>query len=220
MASGDALARAGELDRAGEAYREAAERAPAADAALRGALAAARGDLAWRRGDVAAARAAWDEALAAHPDRAAARLLEAKRAATEDPELGAAARAYLLGDPDPLALARVARSRAPLAAYLVGRALLSRGEAGDAAPELARSGAGALPPLLAAEARFLAGEARCLGGDPAGGAEALAAVARSAPADVDRIRAEAGVRRCEFEREKGLQAPGPGLQGEAPAPSR
>jgi len=207
MAAGDALARAGELDRAEQAYREAAQRAPADDAALQGALAAARGDLAWRRGDVAAARIAWDEALAAHPDRAVARLLEAKRAAAEEPELGSAARAYLLGDPDPLALARVARSREPLAAYLVGRALLSRGEAGAAVPELSRSTAGALPPLLAAEARFLAAEARCLAGD-ASGADAFAALARDARTEADRIRAEAGGRKCEYE-QRTRRAPAP-----------
>ncbi len=139
-AGGDALARAGALEAARTAYREAAARTPEDDVAQRAALAAAEGDLAWRAGDAGAADAAWAEALAAGPDRAEARLLEAKRAAAAVPALSGAARDYLLGDGDPAAaLARVARVDHPLAAYLTGRALWLRGEAAPAARELSRA---------------------------------------------------------------------------------
>ena len=197
---GDALARGGDLDGAAAAYADARARAAPEDEALRAALAAAEGDLAWRRGDRAAAERGWAEALAAHPDRPEARLLEAKRAAAADAALDVAARGYLLGEGDPiLALARVARVERPLAAYLVGRALLARGEARAALPDLARADAGPLPPVLAAEARVLRAEARCLAGEEDAGAADLAALAAGARGDAERARAEAGLRRCRFE---------------------
>lgn len=199
-AGADALARAGDLDGARAAYREAAARTPAEDLALRGALAAAEGDLAWRAGDVAAALAAWAVAEAAGPDRAEARLLEAKRLAAAAPALSAAARDLLLGGADPAAaLARVARVDHPLAAYLTGRALWLRGEVAAAAPELSRAAASPLPPTLAAEARLLSAEARCAAGDRAAGAAALEALRGTAGAAADRARIEAAVRRCAFE---------------------
>ncbi|WP_242346765.1 type VI secretion system protein, partial [Anaeromyxobacter terrae] len=212
-AAGDALARGGDLDGAAAAFAAARARAAPEDGALRAAIASAEGDLAWRRGDLSAADRAWASALAAHPDRAEARLLEAKRAAAAAPALGAAARPYLLGDGDPaLALARVARVPGPLSAYLLGRALYSRGEAGAALPELSRADAGPLPPALAAEARALHAEACCLSGDTRAGGAELAAIAASAAGEAERVRAEAGERRCRFEEarraEAGTTAPG------------
>jgi tetratricopeptide (TPR) repeat protein len=202
-AIGDALARGGDLDAAERAYRSADARAPEDDAALRTALAAARGDLAWRRGDAAAAEARWSEALARHPDRPEARLLEAKRLAASDPELGPPARGYLLGDGDPgTALARVAAVPRPLASYLLGRALLQRGETAAAVPELERGAAGGLPPDLALEARLLSAEARCLSGETGSGAAALARALAEARGAADRVRIEAARRRCAFELER------------------
>ena len=137
--------------------------------------------------------AAGREALAAHPDRAEARLLEAKRAAAADARSARRRARYLLGEGDPaLALARVARVERPLAAYLVGRALLARGEARAALPELARADAGRLPPVLALEARSLRAEARCLAGEEDAGAAALAALVAAAGGEAERARAEAG----------------------------
>jgi hypothetical protein len=161
-AAGDTLAHGGDLDGAAAAYAGARARAGPGDDALRAALAAAEGDLAWRRGDLAAAERGWAEALAAHPDRPEARLLEAKRAAAADGALSAVARAYLRRGRSCAALARVASVERPLAAYLVGRALLRARRGGAALPELARADAGPLPPVLALEARAIRAEARCL----------------------------------------------------------
>jgi len=197
----DVRARAGDLEGAADGYDEALRRAEPEDDALRVSVTAARGDLAWRRGDGAAAGAAFRAALAAHPDRPEARLLDAKLVALADPALGPVAQPFLLGAGDPaVALARLARSPHPLAAYLVGRALLQRGEAGAAVPELERAAAAMLPATLREEAGFLAAEARCLAGDPDGGAGALTALLASATSPVDRERAAAGLRRCAFER--------------------
>lgn len=199
--SGDALARSGDLDAAARAYERATVRAAPEDAALRAAVAAAEGDLAWRRGDVDRAAEAWRRALATHPDRGDARLLAAKLVAVADPELAAAAGPLLLGHPDAaLALGRLARSPHPLAAYLMGRAFFQRGEAAAAVPELERAIAGLLPAALADEARFLAAEARCLAGDPAGGEARLAELSRGVLAAADRERLDATARRCLFER--------------------
>jgi hypothetical protein len=199
QAAGDVRAGAGDLDGAGRSYAAARAAAAPGDRALRGALAAAEGDLAWRRGDLAAARAGWGEALAALPDRAESRLLEAKLVAAGDPVLGPAARPLLLGDRDPaVALARVARVRHPLAAYLVGRALATRGEAAAAVPELERAAAGALPPTLGVEALLLLGDARCASGARDAGAATLRPLAAAAPSAADRARAEESLRRCAF----------------------
>jgi hypothetical protein len=199
-AAGDARARAGDLDGAAELYLAATRRAAEDDRALRGALAAAEGDLAWRRGQDGPAVAAWSAALDAHPDRADARLLEAKIVAARDPELAAGARPLLLGDGEPsVALARVARVRHPLAAYLVGRALATRGDAAAAVPELERARAGALPPELAREALLLLGDARCAAGARAAGEAALRELAAApAASEADRARAEESLRRCAF----------------------
>jgi hypothetical protein len=196
-AAADARARAGDLDGAAAGYREALRAAAEDDDALRAAVAAARGDLAWRRGDLVSAVREWSRALAAHPDRAEARLLEAKLVAAPDPALADAARPLLLGDGDAaLALARVARVAHPLAAYLVGRALASRGEAPAAVPELERAVAGALPPALAREALLLLGEARCAAGAREAGAAALRALAATHASAADRARAAEALRRC------------------------
>ncbi|HVO17694.1 MAG TPA: type VI secretion system protein [Anaeromyxobacter sp.] len=197
---GEALAASGDLPAAAEAYRAAAERLGPGEQGLAGRLHAAEGDLRWRRGDVAGAAAEWAEASRATDDRGQARLLAAKQLAAPDPELGPAARAYLLDPGDPLALVKVARSRAPLAAYLVGRALLGRGARAQAAPELARAAAADLPAPLSLEARLLLAEARC---DPAD-AGLLAPLERAG--DADRARLEEARRRCAFEAGAGRAA--------------
>jgi hypothetical protein len=197
-AAGDVRARAGDLDRAAEAYR-AARAAAEDDGALRAAIAAAEGDLAWRRGDVAAAVSAWSAALGTHPERAETRRLEAKIVAVTDPRLAAAARPFLLGDGDAsLALARVARVPHPLAAYLVGRALATRGGAAAAIPELERAAAGGLSTALAREALLLLGDARCAAGARAAGEAALRALAGAGASAADRARVDESLRRCAF----------------------
>ena len=201
-AEGDVRARAGDLDGAARAYREAAVRVGDSDGALWATIVAARGDLAWRRDELGEAVSAWSAALATHPERGDARLLEAKIAAVSDPDLGPAARAYLLGEGDPaVALARVARERHPLAAYLVGRAVAIRGEAAAAIPDLERAERGRLPPELAREARLLLGEARCAAGEAEAGAETLRASAEDSAGAADRARAAEALRRCEWHRE-------------------
>jgi len=196
-AVGDVRARAGDLPAAAEAYRAATVAAGEDEGALRSAIATAEGDLAWRKDELAAAVAAWSAALATHPDRAEARLLEAKLLAAPDRELGPAARPYLLGDGDPaVALARVARVAHPLAAYLTGRALATRGEATAALPELERAAAARLPAALAGEAALLLGEARCAAGRRAEGESALRALAAPPAPAADRARAEESLRRC------------------------
>jgi hypothetical protein len=198
-AAGDVRARAGDLDGAEELYREARRRTGRDDRALRAALSAAEGDLAWRRGRTAAAVDAWSSALDTHPERADTRLLEAKIVAASDPELAAAAQPLLLGDGEAsVALARVARARHPLAAYLVGRALATRGEPRAAIPELERARAGGLPPSVDVEALLLLGDARCASGARAAGEAALRALAGTGASDADRARAEESLRRCAF----------------------
>jgi tetratricopeptide (TPR) repeat protein len=195
-AIGDVRARAGELDAAAEAYR-AATRAAEDDRALLAALAAAEGDLAWRRGDPTAAASAWSGVLGMNPDLADTRLLEAKIVAARDAELGPATRPILLGDGDPaLALARVARVDHPLAAYLAGRALATRGEAAAAIPELERAAAGPLPPALTREALFLLGDARCAANARSAGEATLRSLAGAGRPAADRARAEESLRRC------------------------
>jgi hypothetical protein len=195
--AGDLRARAGDLARAGELYRAAERRAGDGDGAVRATIAAAQGDLAWRADEVAAAAASWSAALGTHPERAETRLLEAKLVAAADPSLGPAARPFLLGVGDPtLALARVARADHPLAAYLVGRALATRGEDAAAVPELARAAAGQLPPTLAREAALLLGGARCAAGAAAAGIATLRPLAAPDASGADRARAEEALRRC------------------------
>jgi hypothetical protein len=198
-AAGDVRARAGDLDGAARAYAAARAAAGKEGRAFLAPLSAAEADLAWRRGEIARAREGWEAALAAFPDRADARLLEAKLVAAADPELGPAARPLLLGEGDSaLALARVARVRHPLAAYLVGRALAGRGEVVPAIPELERAAAAALPATLARESLLLLGDARCAAGARAAGEAALRTLLAAAPAAADRARAEESLRRCAF----------------------
>jgi tetratricopeptide (TPR) repeat protein len=197
-AAGDALARAGDLDGAARAYADA-RAAGAGDRAVGIAVTAAEGDLAWRRGDAASAEARWREALAASPDRPDARLLQAKLLAAGDPALAGPALAYLAGGGDPTAaLVALGRSPHPLAAYLVGRSALLRGDAGAALPDLARAAAAGLPEPIGIEARFLLGEARCAAGDVAGGEEVLRPLAAGAERPADRERAGLDLRRCAF----------------------
>jgi hypothetical protein len=189
-------ARAGDLDRAEESYRAAAL-AAGDDVVLRAAIASAEGDLAWRRGEVAAAIASWSAALGAHPDRAEERLLEAKIVAAGDEALSTAAQPLLLGEGDPgVALARVALVSHPLSAYLVGRALASRGEAAAAIPPLERGAAGSLPGALGREAVFLLAQARCASGARSAGEASLRALASGAASAADRARAAEALRRC------------------------
>lgn len=198
-ARADVLARTGALGPALEAYRDAARRAPAGEAALRGALAAAEGDLAWRRGDLPAALAGWDAALAAGPDRAEVRLLLAKRVAALDPALGPAVQPYLLAlEPAGPALERLGALPQPLAAYLVGRARAAGGEHAAAAAALSIAAAGDLPAPLHREAALGLGEARCLSGAPAAGEAALRALLADAQSAAERARIEASLRRCEW----------------------
>jgi hypothetical protein len=200
LAAADVLARAGDLDAAAEATREA-ERAAQGNAALLAAIAAARGDLAWRRGAVPDALSAWAAALATGPERAEERLLEAKRVAASHPALGPAARPLLLGDGDPaVALSGVARVDHPLAAYLVGRAFAARGEPARAAPELARALEGELPAALAREAGLLLGASRCASGAFEAGEAGLRTMLARQLAASDRARVEEALRRCAFER--------------------
>lgn len=203
-AAGDLLVRAGDLDGAEAAYRDADRAAAPDDAALHAAIVAARGDLAWMRGgEIGGAIAAWSAALDTRPDRADERLLRAKIAAASDRALGPAARDLLLGTGDPaLALARVARVEHPLSAYLVGRALATRGEPEAAAEELARAAAGELARPIADEAGLLLGAARCASGDDARGEAVLSALLRAAANEADRERIDEARRRCAFEAER------------------
>jgi tetratricopeptide (TPR) repeat protein len=200
-ARGDVLARAGELPRALDAYRDARARAPEDDRALRAALLGAEGDVLWREDDVAGASAAWLQVLATHPERAEARLYLAKLTAAPDPALGPAARPYLLGleDTGP-ALARLARVEHPLSAYLVARQAWARGDAAAAVPGLGRAAGAGLPPAIDREARLLLGEARCRAGDVAAGAAALDALRGGDATPADLERTDAALRRCAFER--------------------
>jgi tetratricopeptide (TPR) repeat protein len=194
-AAADALARGDDLEAAEAAYREA-EREAEDDPALRASIAAALGDLAWVRGDAAAAVEAWNATLATNPDRGDSRLLAAKIVAAETALDGA--RDYLLGRGEPaLTLARVARADHPLAAYLVGRALATRGELAAALPDLVRAAAGPLPHVLAREARLLLGEARCGVGDVTAGESGLRALMDGA-SPADRARLDEALRRCAF----------------------
>jgi tetratricopeptide (TPR) repeat protein len=226
---GDLLARAGDLDGAEAAYREAMPVVPEADGLQKALLVAAVADLHWRRDEPGAAAAGYWEALAVQPDRPEARLLEAKLTALADRTLAVEARPWLLGlEPQPAALARLERLDHPLASYLRARVLLSRGEAAAALPLLEAAAAGRLPPVLRDEASFLLGEARCDAGHLEAGRALLASLARAAaPVDApegstlveaDRLRAEAGVRRCDFQAEPRARGAAQAPAGAAAAP--
>ncbi len=193
LAKGSVLLAAGEVPAALEAFGEARARILPGDRARKAALAGALGDVAWTTGDVPAALARWEEALDLGAERPEARLIEVKAAAARDPALGPAVRAYLLSPRDPAGLLLVSRSDRPLAAYLVGRALLQRGERATAAVELARALRAGLPPLAALEARLSLAEARCAPED----AELLAPLAEASEAD--RARLAQARRRCAWE---------------------
>ncbi len=198
--AGDLLARGGDFAAAEQAYLEAARAATDADPALSISLLSARADLAWRRDQPAAAAAGWLAARDSGGERQELRLLEAKLAAVADLEIAAVVRPWLLGQADPsTALPALERLDHPLTAYLAARARLARGEVTEALPLLRRAGIGPLPELLRQETRFLLAEARCAGGDLEGGVGALAGLRDEATGGVDRIRAEAGLRRCAFD---------------------
>ena len=211
LAAGEALRRAGDPAAAREAFAEALAAAGGGRPALRGALLGALGDLDWLAGDGPAAAARYREALAQGPERAAARLLQAKLGALADAGLAAEVAPWLLGRGDPaVALARLARSEAPLGRYLAGRAFLARGAPRLALPLLGRAVAGPLPsPDFELEARRLAAEARCASGDQDGGAAAFASLARTAAREAERQRALAAARRCAFERDHRGRPPEP-----------
>ncbi|HET6439418.1 MAG TPA: type VI secretion system protein [Anaeromyxobacter sp.] len=194
LMEGRVLSASGDLHAALDAFRAAGARIPAEDRARRSLLLSAEGDLSWRRGDLAGAVRGWEEAARFPLERAEARLLEVKLRAVADPMISPAARAYLLDPADPDGLVRVARSADPLAAYLVGRALLARGDRASAAPELARAAGSGLPPLVLLEARLSLIEARCQQGD----APLLAPLASAGEAD--RARLAEARRRCDFDR--------------------
>lgn len=215
---GDLLAAAGDLQAAEEAYREAYRAAPEADGTFKAQVTAALADLAWRRDEPAAAASGWLQAAALEPDRPEARLLQAKLTALRDPALATGARAYLLGLPDAGAsLEALRRADHPLAAYLAARQDLARGEDAVALPRLERAVAGRLPPVLAEEAAFLLAETRCRAGAADLGEAALARLAEEAPAAADRVRAEAGVRRCRFDRARAAAGHGAGSLSPAAA---
>jgi tetratricopeptide (TPR) repeat protein len=199
LAVGEVRARAGDLEAAERSFRAAA-RAAGDDVSFRAEIAHAEGDLAWRRGELAEAVSNWSAALDARPDRAEERLLEAKIAAAGDPELARAARALFLGERDErLALAEVAMTPHPLSAYLVGRALFSRGEASAAVAPLERAAAGPLPGALHREAIFLVAQARCSGGAAEMGRKSLAELTSHGASAADRARAAEAGRRCAWE---------------------
>jgi hypothetical protein len=202
LPAAEALRRAGDVAAARRTLDRALSAPGSGRPALRGAILGALGDLDWLAGHRPAAATRYREALSQDPERAAARLLQAKLGALEEPGLEAAAAPWLLGRGDPaVALVRLARSRAPLAEYLAGRALLARGAPRLALPCLSRALAGPLPsPDFEFEARRLAADARCASGDLRGGAAAFAALARSAVGEADRERALWAARRCDLER--------------------
>ncbi len=201
-AAGESLRWAGNPGAAAAAWTKALELAGTGRNALRAALLADLGDLAWRGGDTATAASSYQSALALAPERAESRLLTAKAAALADPALADAAGPWLLSAGDPaVALARVARSEAPLASYLLGRALLSRGAPRHAVPPLVRAATGSLPGVaFSLEARRLLAEARCASGEWELGLAGFSSLAREADREADRIRAAASARRCEFDR--------------------
>ncbi len=212
-AAGDALLRTSDLDAAERAYLDALGRARGRSA-LAGGLEASLGDLLWRRGEAAGAAERYRAALKLDPDPAEARLLAAKVAACTDPALGEATAPWLLqlGDPA-VALARLARSSAPLAEYLSGRAFLARGTPRLAERALSRvaKSSGLPGEALRLEARRLLAEAQCAAGEWDRAIAGFAALARDAPAEAQRLRAADAARRCELERSMfGEPVPAPG----------
>jgi hypothetical protein len=131
-------------------------------------------------------------ALARPLERAQARLLAVKSLAAKDPALGPAVRDHLFGG-GPLALARAARTGQPLADYLLGRALLQRGERAAAAASLERAAAADLPQTVELEARLSLAEASC---SPA---DAALLEPLSDAGEADRARLAETRRRCAFE---------------------
>lgn len=198
--AGDLLARSGALDEAEAAYLEAGRAAGDTDAALSTALISAHADLAWRRDEPAAAAAGWLVARASVGERLEQRLLEAKLAALSDAGLSSLLRDWLLGQADQaVTLPTLERLDHPLTAYLSARARLARGEVAEALPLLRRAVAGPLPALLTQEAGFLLAESSCAAGQASEGIRGLEALRSRSPGGVDRVRAEAGLRRCVFE---------------------
>lgn len=198
---------AGELSRAEAILREALARAQVAGGrrALQATLLGALGDLSLHRGDAAGAAGAAERyraALALGTEGPEARALRAKLAAAGDAKLRAEVGPWLLGLGDPaLALARLARSDAGLARYLLARASLARGAPARALADLGPLDDGALDPALGREARRMTAEALCLVGRWDAGIAAWNAFAASATEDGAREQAEDAARRCAFERD-------------------
>jgi tetratricopeptide (TPR) repeat protein len=212
-AGGDALRAGGDLAEAAEAYRQALLRTGTERPALRAALESDLGDLFWRGGAEVSAAARYRAALALDPERAEARLLRAKLAALGDPALAEAAGPWLLGLGDPaVALSRLSRSPAPLARYLLGRALLARGAPRLAVPELWRASSAPLPDAsFAIEARRLLAEARCAAGEWDDAIAGFEGLARDAERAAVRERARDAAERCRAERlefGRPVEAPG------------
>ncbi len=204
-AAAEAWRAAGDPGRAEAILSEALGRAEAAGGrtALRASLLERLGDLRLSAGDGAGAARRYRAVLALLPAAAGAeaRTLQAKLAAAEDPRLAQAVTPWLLGATDPAeAMARLARSDAPLARYLLARARLSRGAPAEAVEGLRGLDPAALPsPAFEGEARGMAAEALCLSGHAEAGIGAFAALARDAPTRALREQAEDAARRCAFD---------------------
>jgi tetratricopeptide (TPR) repeat protein len=202
-AAGDAWRAAGELSCAATAYQDGLSAAGQGQVALRSGLEEALGDLAWRAGRLTQAGERYHHALALVGDRNQTRLLEAKLAALADPGLAQAVTGWLLRSEDPaVSVARLTRSRHPLAVYLLGRALLSRDAPALARPELAEAAAATLPDrTFQLEARRLLAETDCRLGDWQRGIEGYRRLASDAERGADRMRAADAAERCAFDRD-------------------
>ncbi len=201
----DAWRKAGDLARAEAILREALAGTDAGGArrALRAELLSGLGDLRLRRGDAPGAAEHYQAALAFGAEGAEGRTLGAKLAAAGDTRLRADVGPWLLGVGDPaLALARMARSDAALARYLLARARIARGAPSRALDDLGALDDAALPdPAFGREARRMAAEARCMAGRWGAGITAWTALAASAGGDAAREQAEDAAQRCAFERD-------------------
>ena len=202
-AEGNAWRAAGEPTCASRAYQDALAAAGTGRSALRASVEEALGDLGWKAGRAQEAIARYRTALPLASDRSQTRALQAKLAALSDPRLAEATSGWLLGtEPPGVAMARLARSREPLAVYLLGRAYLSWGAPDLARPELAAAAAMTLPsPTFQVEARRLLAEADLRLGDWKRAIDGALQLAREADRVADGLRASDDAERCRFEQE-------------------
>jgi tetratricopeptide (TPR) repeat protein len=202
-AEGNAWRAAGEPTCAGRAYQDALTAAGTGRSALRASVEEALGDLDWRAGRTQEAMERYRRALPLASDRSQTRALQAKLTALADPLLANAASGWLLGADAPgVSMARLARSREPLAVYLLGRAFLSSGAPGLARPELAAAASATLPSLLFhLEARRLLAEADLRLGDWKRASDGYLQLEQEADRAADRLRASDDAERCRFEQE-------------------